>query len=431
MTNQGSSILDDLSARGLIQDSTDLDALRRRLDEGPITVYCGFDPSADSLHVGNLIGLLALRRFQEAGHRPIVLAGGATGMIGDPGGRSSERNLLDEETLTRNLEGIVPQLQQFITFGDGPTDGRLVDNRTWTVGMGALEFLRDVGKHVTVNQMLAKESVKARIEGEAGISYTEFSYMLLQANDFVELAALEDCEMQIGGSDQWGNVSLGVDLVRRRLARQVHALTWPLLTRPDGTKYGKSAAGEQLWLGRHRLSPYRFYQGWVNAEDSEMRKLLLQLTMLSVEDVDEVVAAHDEAPHLRAAQHRLAFELTGLVHGIEAAEAAAEASAVLFGGGRDQSVPAEGTFEVLAEEIPTVKLTRDQLASGVDLIELMAEAAIAKSRSEARQLVDQGGISLNGATVEQGMAISLDDLIHGRFALLRRGKRNFHLISAQ
>ena len=425
----GSAILDDLASRGLIEDSTDLDHLRSRLDAGPITVYCGFDPSADSLHVGNLIGLLVMRRFQEAGHRPIVLAGGATGMIGDPGGRSEERNLLDDDTLAANLEGIVPQLKAFLDFGDGPNGARLVDNRSWTVAMSAIDFLRDVGKHVTVNQMLAKEAVRGRIESEHGISYTEFSYMLLQANDFVHLAELEGCEMQVGGSDQWGNISLGVDLVRRRLGRSAHALTWPLLTRPDGTKYGKSASGEQMWLGAHRMSPYRFYQAWMPVEDSEMRKLLLQLTFLSPAEVEEVVSAHDEAPHERLAQRTLARELTASVHGTDAAAAAEEASRVLFGGAPVAEV-ARGTLEALSSEIPTSVVVRDRILDGLDLVELTADAGAAKSRSEARQLLAQGGLAINGETAAEGRVVTESDLLHGRYVLLRRGKRAFHLVVA-
>jgi tyrosyl-tRNA synthetase len=318
-------LLDDLAARGLVHDTTDPDGLRRRLSEGPVTLYCGFDPTADSLHIGHLMGLLALRRFQRAGHRPIVLAGGATGMIGDPGGRSEERNLLDDAAIAANLEGIVPQLRQFLDFDGGPTGARLVDNRSWTVAMSAVDFLRDVGKHVTVNQMLAKEAVRARIEGESGISYTEFSYMLLQANDFVHLHELEGCELQVGGSDQWGNISLGVDLVRRRTGHAVHGLTWPLLTRADGTKYGKTASGEQIWLGAHRMSPYRFFQAWMQVADAEVEDLLLKLTFLAPAEVAAVVAEHQRDPGARTAQRTLARELTTLVHGAGATAGAEQA----------------------------------------------------------------------------------------------------------
>ncbi len=428
MTDTGAAILDDLISRGLIHDSTDLDELRARLAEGPITVYYGCDPSADSLHAGNLIGLLVMRRFQEAGHRPIVLAGGATGMIGDPGGRSEERNLLDDATLARNLEGIVPQLKQFLDFGDAPNGGRLVDNRSWTVAMSAIEWLRDVGKHVTVNQMLAKESVRSRIESDAGISYTEFSYMLLQANDFVNLAELEGCEMQVGGSDQWGNIALGVDLVRRRLGQHVHALTWPLLTKPDGEKYGKTASGEQMWLGAHRLSPYRFYQAWVNSEDSEVRKLLLQLTLLSVADVEAIVAEHQAAPHTRVGQKRLAVELTTLVHGPDAARAAVAASDILFGGGSVADADA-ATLEVLSGEIPTALLAADRLAGGVPLVELAAEVGLAKSRSEARTLAAQNGLSVNGeSSGGADRTLGSVDVLHDRYLVLRKGKKTYQMV---
>jgi tyrosyl-tRNA synthetase len=423
------AILDDLAARGLIHDSTDLDALRDRLAEGPITVYYGCDPSADSLHAGHLIGLLVMRRFQDHGHRPIMLAGGATGMIGDPGGRSEERNLLDDATLAKNLEGIVPQLKQFLDFDERrPNAARLVDNRSWTVAMSAIDFLRDVGKLVTVNQMLAKESVKNRIESEHGISYTEFSYMLLQANDFVQLAELEGCEMQVGGSDQWGNISLGVDLVRRRLGRQAHALTWPLLTKPDGTKYGKTAAGEQMWLGAHRMSPYRFYQGWMNAEDSEMRKLLLQLTLLEVAEVEAIVAEHEQAPERRLAQRRLAREITALVHGEAAATAAVEASEVLFGGSGGE-VSAEA-MEVLAAEIPTTTVDRGRLLDGLGIVDLAVEAGVAASKSEARTLLGQGGLSVNGEPASLETVVGASALRHDRYVLIRRGKRTYHLVVA-
>ena len=265
-------ILSDLEARGLIHDTTDRAALASRLAAGPVVLYCGFDPTADSLHVGNLIGLLTLRRFQLAGHLPISLAGGATGMVGDPSGRDSERNLLDDEGLAKNLEGILPQLRQFLEF-DGESPAKLLDNRAWTVGTSVLDFLRDIGKHVTVNQMIAKDSVRSRMSEGDGISFTEFSYMLLQGYDFLWLAENEKCELQVGGSDQWGNIVLGADLIRRKLGKTAHAMTWPLLTKPDGSKYGKTAGGETIWLSAEKMSPYRFYQSWIGVDDSEVRKI--------------------------------------------------------------------------------------------------------------------------------------------------------------
>jgi tyrosyl-tRNA synthetase len=287
---QRASILDDLEARGLVHDSTDRGELRRRMADGPITLYAGFDPTADSLHAGNLIGLLALRRFQLAGHRPIAVAGGATGMIGDPGGRSEERNLLDDDTLIHNLSCIQEQMARFLDFDPGPTQAELIDNREWTADQPLISFLRDVGKHFTVNQMIAKESVRSRLEGEAGISYTEFSYMLLQANDFAWLHAHRDCILQVGGSDQWGNITAGIDLIRRRAGASVHGLTWPLMTQSDGSKFGKTASGA-VWLGAHKLSPFRFFQYWMQCDDRDVEKFLLQLTLLPVDDVRVIAPA--------------------------------------------------------------------------------------------------------------------------------------------
>ena len=299
-------LLADLEARGLVYQTTDRAALAARLEQGPITVYVGFDPTADSLHAGNLLGLLMLRRFQDAGHRPISLAGGATGMVGDPSGRSSERNLLDDETLERNLEHIRPQLRQFLDFDRADNGAVLLDNRSWTAGLGILDFLRDVGKQVTVNQMLAKESVRSRLDSDDGISYTEFSYMLLQAYDYSWLHANEGCELQMGGSDQWGNILVGLDLIRRVHGGQAHCLTWPLLTGSDGQKLGKTASGETVWIGAHRMTPFRFYQSFMQLPDADVRTYLLQLTLLPVDECHGVADEHDRHPERRDGQRRLA-----------------------------------------------------------------------------------------------------------------------------
>ena len=417
-------ILSDLEARGLIHDTTDGQALAARLAEGPIVLYCGFDPTADSLHVGNLIGLLTLRRFQLAGHRPISLAGGATGMGGDPSGRSIERNLLDDEGLAQNLEGILPQLRQFLDF-DGDSPAKLLDNRAWTVGLGVLDFLRDVGKHVTVNQMVAKESVRNRIAEGDGISYTEFSYMLLQGYDYLWLADNEECELQVGGSDQWGNIVLGVDLIRRRLGQSAHALTWPLLTKPDGSKYGKTAGGETIWLSPERMSPYRFYQAWIGVDDSEVRKLLLQLTFLSLEEVEDVVTGHERDPHLRLGQRRLAAELTAIVHGETAATSAVEASDVLFEPGVDLGSVSVSALEFVSGEIPSTK--RSKLESGI--VDLLVETQLSRSRKEAKRSVSEGGVYLNGDRVTDADYLpAARDLLHGKYLLLRRGKKLWHLV---
>jgi len=420
----GVDILSDLEARGLIHDTTDRDALAAQLDKGPIVLYCGFDPTADSLRVGNLIGLLTLRRFQLAGHRPISLAGGATGMVGDPSGRSAERNLLDDEGLAHNLTGILPQLRQFLDF-EGDPQAKLLDNRAWTVGIGVLDFLRDVGKHVTVNQMMAKESVRNRMAEGEGISYTEFSYMLLQGYDYLWLAENEDCELQVGGSDQWGNIVLGVDLIRRKLGRSAHALTWPLLTKPDGSKYGKTAGGETIWLSAEKMSPYRFYQAWIGVDDSEVRKLLLQLTFLSPEEVEEVVTQHEREPHLRLGQRRLASELTAVVHGESAAMTAVEASQVLFELGADLTSVSESALEFVSGEIPSTR--RPKLNNGI--VDLLVETELSQSRKEAKRAISEGGVYLNGDRVtDVELSPTSEDLLHGKYLLLRRGKKLWHLL---
>ena len=417
-------ILSDLEARGLIHDTTDRDALAQRLGEGPVTLYCGFDPTADSLHVGNLIGLLTLRRFQLAGHRPISLAGGATGMVGDPSGKSSERNLLDDDGLAKNLEGIVPQLRQFLDFDEGPCQARLLDNRAWTVGVGVLDFLRDVGKHVTVNQMIAKESVKNRMTAGDGISYTEFSYMLLQGYDYLWLAENQECELQVGGSDQWGNIVLGADLIRRKLGKTAYALTWPLLTKPDGSKYGKTAGGETIWLNADKMSPYRFYQSWIGVDDAEVRKLLLQLTFLSVDEVDAVVAGHEADPGARLGQRTLASELTAIVHGTEAADAAIEASEVLFGRDVDPRSASAPALEFVAGEVPSSTLG----GGSRSIVDLLTATELAQSRGDAKRAVGEGGVYLNGERVaDPERVVDGADLIHDRFLLLRRGKKRWHV----
>ncbi|MDH3755469.1 MAG: tyrosine--tRNA ligase, partial [Acidimicrobiia bacterium] len=303
------TILDDLDARGLVHDTTDRESLAAAL-ASPVALYHGIDPTADSLHVGNFVGVLVLRRFQDAGHRPLVLVGGATGMVGDPSGRSDERSLLDEQTLAANVAAIRGQLERFLDFSRAD----LVDNHEWTAPLTLIEFLRDVGKHATVNQMIAKDSVRSRMESEQGISFTEFSYMLLQANDYQWLHEHRDVSLQIGGSDQWGNITAGIDLIRRRSGGTAHGLTWPLVTRSDGTKFGKSA-GENIWLSAERTSPYRFFQYWMQTDDRDIERFLLQLTLLPVSEVAEIVATHERSPDLRSAQRRLAEELTMLVHG--------------------------------------------------------------------------------------------------------------------
>jgi tyrosyl-tRNA synthetase len=418
----GEQLLNDLEARGLIHDSTDRGALVERLNKGPIGVYVGFDPTADSLHAGNLLGQVMLRRFQLAGHRPVVLAGGATGMVGDPGGRSEERNLLDRATLNHNVACVKKQLEKILDF-DGTAAARMVDNATWTEPMGTLEFLRDVGKHFTVNQMVAKESVRARMESENGISFTEFSYMLLQANDFRHLCEFENVEMQMGGSDQWGNITAGTDLIRRRLGTSGYGLTWPLLTRSDGQKMGKSVHGA-LWLDPEKTSPYEFRQYWVQLPDEDVERFLLQLTLRSVEDIHALMSEHRAAPEKRLAQRALASDVTALVHGVAAEQAAAEAAQVLFGG--DPTTASVDALAVVAREVPASEVTREQLG---DQIAILVQSGLAASNGEARRTLTQKGFKANGQTLEETKSLLEVDFLHGRYILLRKGKTNFHLLT--
>ena len=417
--------LADLERRGLVHDTTDRAALAARLAEGPITLYYGCDPTAPSLHHGNLIGLVMLRRFQNAGHRPLALAGGATGMIGDPGGRSEERNLLDLDTLAANVASIKVQIAR-ILGPEGPW--MLVDNHTWSREIRLLDFLRDVGKHVTINQMVARDSVKARMAGAHGISYTEFSYMLLQANDYAWLHDHEGCELQIGGSDQWGNILSGVDLIRRQRGEAVHALCWPLLTAADGTKLGKST-GARVWLDPSLTSPYAFHQHFLQTDDDDLPRMLAQFTLLLMDDVDALVAAHAEAPGERVGQKALASAVTELVHGPAALAAAEQAAGVLFG-----SDPREASAEalaVVAAEVPTAALeSGESLDAGVDLVPVLVRSGLAGSQGDARRQIEQQGISVNGVKVEAGRLLVKADLVHDRWVLLRKGKKGWAILDA-
>jgi tyrosyl-tRNA synthetase len=407
-------LLADLEARGLVQDSTDRDALRDRLAAGPVGLYYGCDPSNDSLQIGNLIGLLVLRRFADAGHNALALAGGATGMIGDPGGRSRERNLLDEETLARNTGRIAGQLDRI-------SHVQLVNNLDWTGSVSLLDFLRDIGKHANVNQMIARESVKARLESENGISFTEFSYQLLQANDYLHLFRTRGVGLQIGGSDQWGNILAGVDLIRKADGQHSHGLTWPLLLRSDGKKFSKSE-GEAVWLAADRTSPYQFFQYWMNVPDADIGRFLLQLTLLSVQECEAIAAAHAQAPHKRAGQRRLAREVTTIVHGPEATAAAEEASEVLFGG--SPAGASSQALEFLATEVPTTPFEPGNLAQA------LASTPLASSLSDARRTIAQGAAYVNGEQADSDRPLSETDLLYNRWVLLRKGKRNYHLLDA-
>jgi tyrosyl-tRNA synthetase len=421
-----SALLDDLDQRGLVHDTTDRTALAARLAEGPVTLYYGCDPTAPSLHHGNLIGLIMLRRFQDAGHRPLALAGGATGMVGDPGGRSEERNLLDTETLAANVAAIKAQISR-VLGPEGPWE--LVDNLTWTADVRLLDFLRDVGKHVTVNQMVARESVRARMASEHGISYTEFSYMLLQANDYSHLHQHQGCELQIGGSDQWGNILSGVDLIRRRHGATAHALCWPLLTAADGTKLGKTT-GARVWLDPALTSPYAFFQHWMHTEDADLRRMLAQFTLLPMAEVDRIVQDHATEPSRRGAQRVLAGAVTALVHGSEAAAAAEQASDVLFGA--DPREASSAALAAVAAEVPTATLAAGEaLGEGVDLVPVLVRTGLAASLGDGRRQLEQRGISVNGEKVAADRRLGAQDLLDGRWVLLRKGKKGWAVLDAR
>ena len=419
----GTDLIAELEARNLIHDSTDREALRDAVAGETVAIYYGCDPTADSLHVGNLIGLIMLRRFQDAGHRPIALAGGATGMVGDPSGRSDERNMLDDDTLNHNVAAIKSQLARIVDLDGvgGGGGGELVDNRDWTQAITLLGFLRDVGKHVTVNQMLARESIKLRVNSEHGISFTEFSYMLLQANDYLWLHDNLGCTIQIGGSDQWGNIIAGVDLIRRKRGEHVHAFSWPLLTAADGTKLGKTT-GARVWLDAAKTSPYQFRQHWMQTPDELVESQLLTFSLQSIEQIQAIVTEHTDAPHLRFGQRALADEMTALVHGAPAAMAAAEAAELLFAG--DPTTASQEAFATLAAEIPTSRIAADDLD---DPIAVFVGTGLASSNGDARRSLAQRSFYANGAQLDEDSLLSDRKLVHGRYLLLRKGKKSHHL----
>nr|WP_189181966.1 tyrosine--tRNA ligase [Microbispora rosea] len=410
-------ILDELEWRDVIAQTTDIDALRKALADGPITVYAGFDPTAPSLHMGNLATLLILTRFQRAGHRPIGLVGGATGLIGDPSGRSTERALNSTDVVAEWVSRIRVQVEKFLSFEEGPTAATLVSNLDWTGSLSAIDFLRDIGKHFPVNRMLARESVSARLAGE-GLSYTEFSYQILQANDYLELYRRQGCTLQIGGSDQWGNITAGVDLIRRVEGAHVHALTGKLITKADGTKFGKTAGGA-IWLDPALTSPYAFYQYWLNADDRDVVRLLKVFTFRTREEIDALERAVAERPAAREAQRTLAEDLTSMVHGPDELARVVAASRALFGQGSLAELDAR-TLESALAEVPKAVVP----ALGAPYVELLAQSGLVESKSAARRAVKEGGAYLNNTKVtDEEYVPTADDLLHGRFLVLRRGKK--------
>jgi tyrosyl-tRNA synthetase len=415
----------DLLERNLIHSASE--GVEQHLGSGVVTAYAGFDPTADSLHVGHLFPLLTLARLQRAGHRPIALLGGGTGMIGDPSGRSAERQLLTREQVENNVEGIRRQIERFLDFS-GDQGALLIDNHDWLGSLALIDFLRDVGKHFTINYMLAKDSVSRRIEQEEGLSVTEFSYMLLQAYDFAVLSDRFGASLQLGGSDQWGNIVAGMELIRKTRGKHAHGIVVPLITTATGAKFGKTAAGA-VWLDPGRTSPFRFFQFWMNTDDRDVEKYLLGFTFLPVPEIRQVVERHREDAAARTAQRRLAVEVTRMVHGEEGLQRAERATGVLFGSVPPQDLGADELLDVFAD-VPSTTIPRDRLqGDGYPVVDLLAESGVAASKGEARRLIGGGGVYLNGERLEGAeQVVRIDDAIGGRVLLLRKGKKQSHVV---
>ena len=420
------NLIEELRWRGILEDASE--GASEALEAGPQTVYIGFDPTADSLHLGHLLPVMGLVHLQRAGHQPVALVGGGTGLIGDPSGKDQERELLDRERVEANLEGIGKQLEAFLDFEAPSNPARLVNNLDWLGSMGVLDFLRDVGKHFPVGTMLRRESVRRRLEGEdSGLSFTEFSYQLLQAYDFLVLHDRLGCRVQMGGSDQWGNITAGIDLIRRARAEKAYGLVFPLVTTSAGKKFGKTEAGA-VWLSPERTSPYRFYQFWLNVDDGDVVAYLRYFTLLERERVEELAQAVEERPHTREAQRALAEDVTRRVHGETELERAQAASRVLFGGSVE-GLSAEEVEEIFAD-VPSSGVARDRLGGeGLSVVDLLEETGVAPSRSEARRTVKGGGVYLNNHRVDElDRHVTVEDALDGSFVVLRKGKRNYHLV---
>jgi tyrosyl-tRNA synthetase len=423
--NMSNTAFEELAWRGMLYDH--VEGVKELLAGQKVTIYNGFDATADSLHIGHLVPLLALARLQRFGHSPIALAGGGTSMIGDPSGKATERLLLSREQIEANVADIKGQLSQFLDFEIRTNPARVLNNADWLLSLNLVEFLRDIGKHFTVNYMISKDSVRTRIDREEGISFTEFSYMLLQSYDFLHLYDHENCLMQTGGSDQWGNITAGVELIRRTRARPAYAMVYPLITKADGTKFGKTEAGS-VWLSPKRTSPYRFYQFWLNTDDRDVITYLKFFTFLTQPEVEEYEQALKDRPEERQAQRRLAQEVTGTVHGPTALEQAEQAARVLFGG-EISGLSAEAIQDIFAD-VPSSELPGEQL-SGLDysIVDLLASTTLVKSKGEARRAIAEGGIYVNNRRVsDPGETVSGQEAIEGQFIVLRKGRKNYHLV---
>ena len=423
------SLLDELEARGLYSDCTDRTVLDGLLRESAVSAYAGYDPTSASLHVGNLVPTIMLKRMQLAGHRPIIVVGGATGMIGDPSGRSSERNMLDEATLQHNVDGIHAQLARLLAFNTSKTGAMITNNIEWTQGVTFISFLRDVGRHLTVNYMTAKDSVKSRLDGGEGLSYTEFSYMLLQAFDFVELARRHDCRLQVGGSDQWGNITAGTELQRKMGGCQLFGLVAPLLLDSTGQKMGKTSTGERIWLDPKLTTPFAFYQYWLNRTDEEAPRLLRMFSLEPLERIEETLKGHDADRSKRVAQKELARAMTAWVHGEEAI-AAIESSAGVFGS--DVSALTEQQLAEMATSVPTTAIPRAELEAGILLIDLLVRTGLETSKGKARATIEQGGAYLNDVAVKDvAKKVTVGDLLSERaWLVVRKGKKHLRLVHA-
>ena len=421
----------ELTWRGMIQDS--MPGAEEHLLEAMRSAYVGIDPTADSLHIGHLVGVMGLKHFQLSGHKPVALVGGATGMIGDPSGKSNERNLLNEETLRHNQNAIKEQLSRFLDFdSDADNAAILVNNYDWMKNFSFLEFIRDVGKHITVNYMMAKDSVKKRLSSESsvGMSFTEFTYQLVQGYDFLHLYRDKQCTLQMGGSDQWGNITTGTELIRRIDGGKGYALTWPLITKADGTKFGKTEGGN-IWLDANRTSPYKFYQYWLNTSDVDAEKYIKIFTFLTEEEINVLIKNHQEAPHLRGLQKRLAEEITIMVHSKEELENATKASDILFGNSTSNDLRGlnEQTFLDVFDGVPTNEIPRTDIDNGLDIIAALAEkGGFLKSNGEARRALKENSISVNKEKVADDYSITSKDLINNKFVLLQRGKKNYFIL---
>ena len=420
------SLLEEYRWRGTLQDSTE--GAEAALAEGPVTAYIGFDPTAASLHVGNLMPIMGLVHLQRAGHHPIVVVGGGTGLIGDPSGKTEERQLLTRETAAENLASIRAQLEHFLDFDGSTNPARTVNNLDWLGEISMVDFLRDVGKHFSVNALLKKESVRRRVEhDETGISYTEFSYALLQAYDFVQLNERYGCTFQMGGSDQWGNITAGIDLVRRMRGEKAYGITYPLLTGAGGHKFGKTEAGA-VWLDPELTSPYRFFQFWMTVDDRDVIRYLRYFTLLGSEEISELESTHEERPNERTAHRALAEDVTGRVHGKNGLASAQRATDVLFGG-EIAGLGADEIADIFAD-VPSSEIALARLeGEGTGVLDLFADAGVCKSRGEARRSVEGGGLSINNVRVEEvGAIVTISDTIEGRFLILRKGKKNYHMV---